>query len=175
MFMQYLYLSCIIIYRISMKGVPAMAKQNLTKAKEAELYDKDGNLIAHGSITLNTGKKPNIYFKKGDFFTMSRLFAKMMMDKTEYNNLTFRLLFLLMNRIDFNNRIQSFSQAELAEELKARQPHVSTSLRVLIADNIVEKRGRDYYFTENFIRYASDGKFPKFPTDSDGHEYPAVL
>ena len=147
-----------------------MAK-NLNKAKEAELYDKDGNLIAHGSITLNTGRKPNIYFRKGSFFTMSRLFAKMMMDKTEYNNLTFRLLFLLMNRIDFNNRIQTFRQIELAEELKAKQSNISMSLKVLIADNIVEKRGHDYYFTENFIRYASDGKLSKAVVDPDGHEY----
>lgn len=148
-----------------------MAKQNLSKAKEAEIYDGEGNLIARGNVTINTGKKPNIYFRKGSFFTMSRLFAKMMKDKTEYSNLTFRLLFLLMNRIDFNNRIQSFSQVELADELKARQPHVSKSLRVLLGDNVVEKRGRDYYFTENFIRYASDGKLAKAPTDSDGHEY----
>jgi predicted XRE-type DNA-binding protein len=141
-------------------GKEKTRSQRLKEADEAELYDENGNIIARGNIQMsfNTGKKPNKFFKKGDFFTMSRLFAGMMKTKRDYNNLTFRLLFELMERIDYNNRIQTFRQSELATELDAQQPHISVALKMLETDNIIKKEGHDYYFTEEFIRYASDLK-----------------
>lgn len=131
-------------------------KQRLQKANEAELYDENGNLVARGNIHMNfsSRKQPNKFFGKGKFFTMSRLFASMMKTKKEYNNLTFRLLFELLERIEFDNRIRIFRQSELAEILDSQQSHVSVSLRLLIADNIIEKRGYEYYFTEEFVQYA---------------------
>jgi DNA-binding MarR family transcriptional regulator len=97
------------------------------------------------------------YFKQKDLFKMSRLFAKMMQNKN-YNTLTFRVLFYLLGRIDFNNRIMTIKQVNIARELGVKQPHISTSLKILQADGIIEKRENDYFFTEKFIRYASDGK-----------------
>jgi len=138
-------------------------KEKLKKVEEAELYDAQGNLVARGNINLNfnTKKKPNKYFESGDFVTMGRAIFRMLKKKRDYNNLTFRLFFELLDRVDFNNRIKTFRQSELAEVLEAQQPHISVSLKMLMDDKIIEKREYDYYFTEEFVRYASDAQNSK--------------
>jgi len=99
------------------------------------------------------------YFKKGEFFTVHIRICKMLLKKKDYSNLTFRLLFALMERIEFNNRIRTFRQLELAQILNAHQPHVSSSLKVLEKDGVIEKVENDYYFTPQFVRYVNDGSF----------------
>jgi DNA-binding MarR family transcriptional regulator len=108
------------------------------------------------------------YFKKGEFLTMATKFSTMFIMKKDYANLTFRVLFALMTRIEFNNRIATFRQAELARELEAHQPHVSTSLKVLERDGVIIKQGHDYYFSPRFVRYVNDGKFGKEKVDLSG-------
>ena len=99
------------------------------------------------------------YFKKGEFFTMHVRICKMLLRKKEYGNLTFRLLFALMERIEFNNRIRTFRQAELAQVLEAHQPDISKSLRILEGDEVIKKKNHDYYFTPQFVKYVNDGRF----------------
>ena len=100
-------------------------------------------------------------FKKGDFSMMHKGLNKMLKHKKDYSNLTFRLLHELIDRIEFNNRISTFRQAELAQILESHQAHVSTSLKVLEKDEIIEKIGHDYYFTPEFIKHANDGNWDK--------------
>lgn len=99
------------------------------------------------------------YFKKGEFFTMHERLCKMLKLKKDYNNLTFRLLFELLDRVEFNNRIRTFRQTDLAKILEAHQPHVSASLKVLKDDKIIVEKEHDYYFTPQFIKYVNDGNF----------------
>ena len=78
--------------------------------------------------------------------------SKMLKNKKNYSNLTFRLLFALMGRIDSDNRIKTFRQVELAQILESQQQNISISLKVLEKDGVIEKVSHDYYFTPDFIR-----------------------
>ena len=97
------------------------------------------------------------YFRKGEFFTVHIRVCDMLLTKKNYGNLTFRLLFALMKRIEFNNRIGTFRQQELARILDAHQPDISKSLKLLERDNVIRRTNHDYYFTPEFVRYVNDG------------------
>ena len=118
--------------------------------------DVNNNVIS--KVPVKKAKKTSSYFNPGGFVTVhyERL-CKLLKTKKDYGNLTFRLLFELLGRIDFNNRIKTFRQAELAEVLDSYQQHISTALKVLEKDGIIKKREHDYYFTPKFIRYVNDG------------------
>jgi hypothetical protein len=99
------------------------------------------------------------YFRKGEFFTVHIRISKTLIKKKDYSNLTFRLLFALMERIEFNNRIKTFRQVELAQLLESHQPDISKSLKILEADEIIKRSDHDYYFTPKFVRFVNDGSF----------------
>jgi len=122
-----------------------------------KIDDDTGDIISKTPIKEKRDKSK--YFRKGEFSTMHQRLHKVLKDKKDYSNLTFRLLFELLDRIDFNNRIRTFRQAELANALEAHQPHVSNSLKVLENDEVIKKINHDYYFTPKFIRYVNDGSW----------------
>lgn len=123
------------------------------------VYDENGKEISRKQVYVMPEKPPpRTYYKRGEFALMSKLFMKMLATKKNYSNLTFRLFFILYERIEFDNRIATFRQVELANELETRQPHVSDSLKVLLNDNVIEKRGHDYYFTNKFVSFANARK-----------------
>ena len=133
------------------------------KSKETKtltVYDADGNPVDERDVEILYGRKTT-YYKKGTFFLMNKSFTKIMKTKKNYTNLTWRLLYTLLEKIEFNNRIGTFRQIELAEELESDQANISRSLKILIADNIIEKRDYDYYFTETFIKFAFDERGKK--------------
>jgi DNA-binding MarR family transcriptional regulator len=99
------------------------------------------------------------YFRKGEFLTVHIRVCKMLMTQKKYNALTFRFLFALMERIEFNNRIRTFRQVELADLLEAHQPKISASLKMLEKDGVISKKNHDYFFTPKFVRYVNDGNF----------------
>ena len=131
-----------------------------------------------GDVIAKTSAKPrrdrSNYFGKGDFFTMHKRVCDMLETKENYNNLTFRLLFTLIKRIEFNNRISTFRQSELARILKTHQPKVSASLKVLEEDGIIKKSGYDYYFTPKFIRYVNDGNFAHLSEEEKSEVFEAA-
>jgi hypothetical protein len=135
-------------------------EKNFKKAETIGMYDKDNNFLGSTpvKIIIDKGRRPNIRFEKGTFFTMSKRITKMLKNKKNYNNLTFRLLFELLERIEFENRIKTFRQTELARDLDSKQSNISVSLKLLEADNIIKKVGHDYYFSKEFVRYASSTK-----------------
>jgi DNA-binding MarR family transcriptional regulator len=110
------------------------------------------------------------YFRKGEFLTVHIRVCKMLMTQKKYNALTFRVLFALMERIDFNNRIKTFRQVELADMLEAHQPKISASLKVLESDGVIKKSNHDYYFTPKFVRYVNDGNFVHLHDEEGVHE-----
>jgi DNA-binding MarR family transcriptional regulator len=95
------------------------------------------------------------HFRKGTFFMHSIALSKFLY-KRNYTASTRRLLDLLLTKIEFNNRITVFTQAELAEELEITQSQVSRNLKSLEDDKIIKKDGHYYYFTDNFIKFAGD-------------------
>jgi len=116
-----------------------------------------GDVIS--KIPVKKAKDTSSYFRKGEFFTMHIKMSKMLLSKKDYSNLTFRLLFALTERMEYNNRIRTFRQSELAQELGVHQPHISASLKVLEKDDVIKKKNHDYYFHPQFVRYINDGRF----------------
>lgn len=124
------------------------------QTKTLTVYDTDGNPVDERDVEILYGRR-NTYYKKGSFFLMNKAFTKFMVTKRkEYNNLTVFLLFELLDRIEFNNKIGTFRQTKLAEKLETSQAHISRSLKTLLEDRIIEKREDDYYFTEDFVKFA---------------------
>ena len=95
------------------------------------------------------------HYKKGTFYMETFEFNKMIIEN-EYNSTTIRTLLCLKARLQYNNRIATFRQANLAEEAHTSQANISRTLRQLEKDNIIYKDGLDYYFNEKFIKYAGD-------------------
>ena len=128
--------------------------------------DKEtGDVIS--KIPIIVRRDTSQYYKKGEFLTMHIRISKMLMQKKQYGNLTFRVLFALMERIEFNNRIRTFRQSELAQILNAHQPDVSKSLKVLINDGVIKKSDHDYYFSPQFVRYVNDGNFGSIEEETE--------
>ena len=123
--------------------------------------DADGNITDEQNVKVLYGKS-RTYFKKGNFFLMSKAFTKFMITRrSKYNNITVFLLFALLDGIDFNNRIETFRQTELAEKLETSQANISRALKTLIEDKVIEKKGNDYYFCEEFAKFAFDERGKK--------------
>lgn len=126
----------------------------MEKYKNVDVLDHENDKVYEASILQKVEKR---HFRKGEFFTMSKLISKVVITK-KYTGETFRVLFLLLEMIDFNNRIKSFTQKELAEQLETSQPNISKSLKTLSEDKIIYKNGRDWYFSDEFVKFAGDKK-----------------
>jgi len=118
--------------------------------------DENDNIISEENVQI-IAKIPKYHFKKGRFFLMNKSFPTFLLEKN-YSGLNYRVLFALLSKIDFNNRIKTFRQIELAEELNSKQSNISRALKKLEEDEIIEKKEHDYYFTDRFIKYAGDKK-----------------
>jgi len=119
-------------------------------------YDENGN-IKSAEPMQEYIKVPKRHFPKGSFIVSTLEFYNFLAD-CDYNALTMKVLCSLVTRIDFNNRIRTFRQTELADKHGTSQANISRSLKKLQEDNIIELRDHDYYFSENFIRFAGDYK-----------------
>jgi DNA-binding MarR family transcriptional regulator len=95
------------------------------------------------------------HFKKGEFYMESFAFDRLILDK-EYNMVDLRLIIALKSRLDFNNRIKTFRQSEIAEELKSSQANISRAINKLVNDEVIFKDGHDYYFSDKYIKGSGD-------------------
>ena len=68
---------------------------------------------------------------------------------------------ILLRRLDFNNRIKTFRQTDIAKEIKGNQSNVSRSIKRLEQDGIIKKDGNDWYFSDKYIKGASDKNYKK--------------
>jgi len=95
------------------------------------------------------------HFKKGEFFLQTFSLEDLIIER-DYSKTELKTLIALKRRLDFNNRIKGFRQVDLAEEIGTTQPNVSSALKRLLKDEIIYRDGVDYYFSDEYIKYAGD-------------------
>jgi DNA-binding MarR family transcriptional regulator len=127
------------------------------KKKDSKIlstYNEDGFLqdIKEIETYVKTEKR---HFKKGEFYMTSFDLDNLILNK-EYSTPTMRVLVSLKTRLDYNNRIKTFRQSDVAEQAKTSQANVSRALKQLENDKIIIKDGLDYYFSGKFIKGAGD-------------------
>jgi len=127
--------------------------KNDNKTKDLVTYNDDGTIEVE-SVSLIT-KIQKKHFKKGEFFMQSKLLNKLIL-KNNYTLPEIKTLLALTNRIDFNNRIKTFRQSDIAEEIGSSQPNVSKALKTLLVDKIIYKDNLDYYFNDKYIKGAGN-------------------
>jgi len=59
------------------------------------------------------------------------------------------------------NRIKTFTQVKIAEEINSSQSNVSKALKKLEKDGIIYKDDLDFYFSDKYIKYSGDDKRKK--------------
>ena len=135
------------IYRCQKVVIPIISeKQTLVKYNEkgqAENY-QDVEILIKGAQR---------HFKKGEFYMQTFELDYLIMEK-DYNVTDLKVLIALKRRLDFNNRIKTFRQVDIANEINSKQPNVSKSLKKLEDDKIILKDGLDYYFSDKYIKFA---------------------
>jgi len=127
--------------------------------------DKNETLITcdkHGDIeevqdVQTIVKVTKRHYKKGEFYMHTLALDELTLEK-RYNITELRTLIALKIRLDYNNRIQSFRQVDIAEEIGSSQAQVSRAMKRIIGDGIVYISGRDYYFSDKYIKGAGDSK-----------------
>jgi len=119
-------------------------------------YGENGEVEEVEEVKLITKITKRLY-KKGAFFVQTFDLENLIMEK-DYKLLDLKTLFILKKRLDFNNRIKTFRQSELAKELDSSQANISRAIKKLENDGIIMKDGHDYYFNTAYIHYAGDGK-----------------
>jgi DNA-binding MarR family transcriptional regulator len=100
------------------------------------------------------------HFKKGAFYMTSFDFDTLILEN-DYGRLELRLLSVLKRRLDFNNRIKTFKQVDLAKEIGSDRSNISRALKRFIEDGIIRTDGLDYYFSDKYIKGAGDTKHRK--------------
>lgn len=127
---------------------------NKESIKDLLGYNENGDVkeIEEVRILQSIQKR---HFKKGEFYTMNKKVNTKLKDK-KYTGETYRLFFTLLEKIDYNNRIKSFTQTSLGNELGISQSNVSKGLKILKNDGLIYKDGRDWYFSDEYVKYAGD-------------------
>ena len=62
-----------------------------------------------------------------------------------------RLLFFYMAVVEYDNRVQAFTQQQISDTINIARPNISKANKILEADGVIYKKGRDYYFSEDYI------------------------
>lgn len=127
------------------------------KKKQADLttYNEDGTFENRPVQEIIAIRKR--HFKKGEFFMTHFDLPSLLIEKN-YNGTTYKILMYLLTQLDFNNRIKSFRQIDIANATKTNQANVSRALKILEKDKIIIKKDNDYYFSDNFVKGAGDEK-----------------
>jgi len=65
---------------------------------------------------------------------------------------TWRLMMFYIGVVQYDNRIKAYTQREIAEMTDMAQPNVSNANKALLEAGIIIKDGRDYYFSDKFVK-----------------------
>ena len=65
---------------------------------------------------------------------------------------TWRLLMFYIGHMQYDNRIKTCTQREISEKIGMAQSHVSKANKALLENGIIVKEGRDYYFSDKFVK-----------------------
>lgn len=95
------------------------------------------------------------HFRKGEFFMQSFSLYDLIFEK-DYKFTDVKVLMILLKRLDFNNRIKTFRQIDIAKEIKSNQSNISRSIKRLEQDGIIKKDGNDWYFSDKYIKGAGN-------------------
>ena len=118
-----------------------------------ERYNVNPDEIKFAEIVKTFSRVNKRHFKKGEFFMQSFSFDNLIMER-RYNMVDLKLIIALRRRLDFNNRIRTFRQYEIAEELNSSQANISRAMKKLLKDEVIYKDGHDYYFSDKYIKGA---------------------
>lgn len=109
-------------------------------------------------------KVPKMIFRKGEFFLKAGEFVRLVLKKLvddDYGKTDMKVLYFLLDRLDYNNRIRSFYQKDMAMEIDSTQANVSRSLKKLVESGVLIVDGKDYYFSVKYIAGAGDKDRPR--------------
>jgi DNA-binding MarR family transcriptional regulator len=120
-------------------------------------FHQDGVTMTEAQIFSRVTKR---HFGKGEF-CMIHLSLPDLKKKKNYCGTTYRVMMLLICNIDYNNRIKTFRQVDLAAELGTKQANISRALHQLQGDGIIYKHDNDYYFNDKYVKGAGDDKIRK--------------
>ncbi len=118
------------------------------KRKRIISVDQNTNEVLEG-IVVYCGVKRNPY-SKGWIMNSQEALELLATDK-DLKGETYRVLLLLLSRLDFENWIQ-ITQKEISEKLEIRKPHISRAISLLEEKEIIlrgPKVGRSYAFRLN--------------------------
>ena len=120
-------------------------------------YDADGKLKSKQEIQKSVNWDD--YFKGGDFVEKHRTRADdfMIRHYKEFTKLDFGVFFWLSRRMTINNRIETFIQEDIAEDLGTDRANISRSLKKLEKKGIIKQpKKRQYYIDRAYYRYTVD-------------------
>ena len=130
-----------------------MTRQRITQ------LDADTGEQLNGIIVYIGAKPFNIY--GNDWYMGNRDASATLAKDPEITGRTFRVLHLMLSKLDFENWIQ-IPQKEIAEELGIRQSHVSKEIGILLRKKILArgpKEGRSYALRLNpYYAWRGNGK-----------------
>ena len=120
-------------------------------------YDEEGKLLSKQEI--QKAANWDDYFKGGEFVEKHRTRADnfMLTHYKEFTKLDFGVFFWLSRRMTINNRIELFTQEDIAQDLETDRANISRSLRKLEAKGIIKQpKKRQYYIDRKYYRYTVD-------------------
>jgi hypothetical protein len=100
---------------------------------------------------LISAPKRNFKFKRGDFMIICQSKMQELLVNKSYVGDTLRVLLFFISITEYGNRIKYYTQREISEQIKVNQAKVSAGIKALVADNIIYKDGRDYYFNDELL------------------------
>lgn len=97
------------------------------------------------------------HFKKGEFFMQAKSLDDLIIENN-LNSVEIKTLISLRRRIDYNNRIKTFNQQIIAEEIHSTQANISRAIKKLQAEHIIYKQDLNWFFNDKYIKFAGDNK-----------------
>jgi len=122
------------------------------KVKTGEVIEQDVDVLLI---------KQKYFYSKGEFVVMNKELSELLKSNIadKLTGLDFRILMALISRADANNRIRSFKQRIIADELSTTQSKVSRSISRLYTLDIIEDHDGEWYFNRRYIfTGGKDGK-----------------
>jgi hypothetical protein len=131
------------------------------------VVDENGNIenIQREEVELVVKLPKNIY-RKGEYY-LTRFRFWDFVAENDYSGTEIKVLVALFRRLDYNNRIATFYQKDVALEAKSSQANVSRALKKFLKDEILLIKGRDYYFSPRYIAGAGDKNRISEPVRAD--------
>jgi len=73
------------------------------------------------------------------------------LSSVRYAGETLRLFFFYMGVVEYDNKIKRYTQPEISEMTNISRPNISKAKKILEADGIIYKDGRDFYINEKYL------------------------